>query len=96
MLYTCSNCTSLQTLFNRCMAINCSVLFTLYIDSLCCCLIWKLQSLHRLNQSSDKFQVDEFYCLTDILARRIAAIHPVTTVCKIYRMNYEPRKMQHH
>ena len=78
MLY--SNCNSLQTLFNRCMAINCSVLFTLYIDSLCSCLIWKLQSLHRPNQSSDKFQVDEFYCLTDILARRIAAIYPVTTV----------------
>ena len=31
-------------------------------------------------QSSDKFQVDEFHCLTDILAGRIAAIHPVTTV----------------
>ena len=31
-------------------------------------------------QSSDKFQVDEFHCLTNILAGRIAAIHPVTTV----------------
>ena len=81
MLY--SNCTSLQTLFNRCMAISCSVLFTLYIDSLCSCLIWKLQSLHRLNQSSDKFQVDELYCLTDILAGRIAAIHPVTIVVSL-------------
>ena len=79
MLY--SNCTSLQTLFNTCMTINCSVLFTLYIDSLCSCLIWKLQSLHRINQSSDKFRVEEFYRLTDFLARRIAAIHPVTTVC---------------
>ena len=39
MLY--SNCTSLQTLFNTCMTINCSVLFTLYIviDSLCSCLM---------------------------------------------------------
>ena len=80
MLY--SNCTSLQTLFNTCMEINCSVLFTLYIDSLCSCLIWKLQSLHRINQSSDNFQVEEFYRLTDFLARRIAAIHPVTTVYK--------------
>ena len=78
MLY--SNCTSLQILFNRCMAINCSVLFTLYIDSLCSCLIWKLQSIHRLNQSSDKFQGKEFFCLSDYLPRRIAAIHPVTTV----------------
>ena len=77
MLY--SNCTSLQTLFNTCMTINCSVLFTLYIDSLCSCLIWKLQLLHRLNQSSDKFQVEKFFCLSDNLARRIAAIHPVTT-----------------
>ena len=34
-------------------------------------------------QSSDKFQVDEFHCLTDILAGRIAAIHPVTTVFKL-------------
>ena len=34
-------------------------------------------------QSSDKFQVEEFYRLTDFLARRIAAIHPVTTVYKL-------------
>ena len=40
-------------------------------------------------QSSDKFQVDEFHCLSDILAGRIAAIHPVTTVC-----NHEIRRFQ--
>ena len=40
-------------------------------------------------QSSDKFQLEEFYRLTDLLARRIAAIHPVTTVCnksRAYKM----------
>ena len=43
---------------------------------------WVLYSETILDkvQSSDKFQVDEFHCLTDILAGRIAAIHPVTTV----------------
>ena len=42
-------------------------------------------------QSSDKFQVDEFHCLTDILAGRIAAIHPVTTVLKsqLTHLNYD-------
>ena len=40
-------------------------------------------------QSSDKFQLEEFYRLTDLLARRIAAIHPVTTFCnksRAYKM----------